>query len=262
MVVNVSRKKTKGITEFVESDSLQLLLEFRHRIRACCEEARKVNGKPKIVYLWLCVTERGIGHSGPSGANGSGASTLALHEWLTIVDEAASMGSDWLVLTLLTELGRHPDVFRVAEWAQKTHGMTIGFHLGVPTLTDAEIKQLERFDRQKTRIMVRREDLDKMRHLQALGFTVWTANPQEEGGKPDCQGPARMIYVNAKGELYTCGLVDGHPDYRMGHALERPLRAVVADPSVPHYVDESIHTVSPACDGCPSLVANFFRDNL
>ncbi|HOK90431.1 MAG TPA: hypothetical protein PK379_10435, partial [Candidatus Hydrogenedentes bacterium] len=69
MSVNVSRKKVKAIVETIGDDSLQLLLEFRQRVRSCCEEARKVNGKPKVIYLWLCVSERGIGHGpGPARA--------------------------------------------------------------------------------------------------------------------------------------------------------------------------------------------------
>jgi len=262
MSVSATRRKAKTIVETVGGDSLQLLLEFRQRVRSCCEEARKVNGKPKVIYLWLCVSERGIGHGPGPVKRTSPRKPLALDEWLTVVDEAAAMGASWLVLTLLTELGRHPEVFRIAEWAQKTHGMTIGFHLGIPVLTPAECAALDRFDRAKTRLLIRRQDLDKVRDLEQDGFVIWTANPQEDGGKPDCQGPAKMIYVNAEGDLYTCGLVDGNPDYHMGHALERPLKTIITDPSVPHAVDESIHTVSPACDGCPSLVANFFRDNL
>lgn len=259
--MSTSKKKAKTIVETVGGDALQLLLEFRQRVRSCCEESRKTNGKPRVIYLWLCVSERGIGH-GPDPAKSLASRQLALHEWLTVVDEAAAMGASWLVLTLLTELGRHPEVFQIAEWAQHTHGMIIGFHLGVPTLTPAERAALARFDRSKTRLLVRREDLGKVRELEEDGFVVWTANPQQEGGKPDCQGPAKMVYVNATGDLYTCGLVDGNPDYHMGHALERPLKTVIADPAVPHAVDDSIHTISPACDGCPSLVANFFRNNL
>ncbi len=71
-----------------------------------------------------------------------------------------------------------------------------------------------------------------------------------------------MIYVNAAGELFTCGLVDGLDQYRMGDALRERLRDVMRDPCVPHSVDESIHRISSGCDGCPSLIANFFNATL
>lgn len=235
-----------------------LTRDVRKRLKECCKEARE--GKRQVTYLWVCVCPQGIGE-GPSAADGS--ERLALQDWLGILDEAASLGACWVVFSMTTQLSRHEDIWELCRWAQEAHGMMVGLHLVEDNITSDEAARLKELDGDRLRLLVRRESLEKLKPLEDQGLVLWTANPQEEdGARPHCQGPTRMIYVNAAGELFTCGLVDGLDRYRMGNALRDRLHDVVRDPSLPHAVEESIHRICSGCDGCPSLIANFFSANL
>mgnify|MGYP000872868130 FL=1 len=232
--------------------------DVRKRLRECCKEGE--NGQRHVMYLWVCVCPRGIGET-PAG--GDDSRRLSLQDWLNILDEAASLGACWVVLSMTTQLSRHEDLWDICRWAQEAHGMMVGIHLVEDDVTPEETARLKQLDGDRLRLLVRRESLGKLKPLEDQGLVLWTANPQEEdGARPRCQGPSRMIYVNAAGELFTCGLVDGLDQYRMGNALRERLRDVMRDPCVPHSVDESLHRISSGCDGCPSLIANFFDANL
>lgn len=239
-------------------DPFALTKNFKTRLKDCCRQHGS-HAKPQVTYLWVCVSAKGIGEQSNTGEG----PRISLHDWLNIVDESASLGANWIVLTVTTRLSQHRDIWEICRWAQDAHGMMVGLHLVEDDVNDEELALIKGLDTGKVRVLVRRESQDKLGHLRDEGLVLWTANPQQEdGGRPQCQGPAKLIYVNARGELYTCGLVDGLDQYRMGSVLEKQLRQVVKDPALPHSVDEKIHRISPGCDGCPSLVANFFDTNL
>ncbi len=234
---------------------LELAKNFKQQIKTCCRNSKE--GKPDAVtYLWICVSSEGIMHYKDEGAK-----QLGMEEWLNVVDEAASLGASWVVLTLSTRLSQHDGVWEICRWAQDAHGMMVGLHLAVEEVNEEELASIKSLDLSKVRILIRREALPALGYLEKEGIQLWTANPQSEGIKPHCQGPAKMIYVNANGMLYTCGLVDGIDQYHMGSVLEKKLRQIMQDKELPHSVEEGIHRISPACDGCPALVANFFSEN-
>ncbi len=232
--------------------------DFKSALNNCRTQVEKETAKD-VTYLWIAVSGDGVGRTGQEKC---AVKTLALEDWLNVVDEAASLGANWVVLTLTTRLSQFSEIWEICRWAQETHGMMVGLHLGIEEVTPEDTQHLLSMNLDKMRLLVRRESLEKLAPLERQGVTLWTANPQPDGVKPNCQGPSRMIYVNAEGNLYTCGLVEGKPDYLMGSVMHDRLKHVLKSPSVRHSVEEHLHRVTPECDGCPALIANYFSTNL
>ncbi len=236
----------------------KLARTFKQKIKACSRGSENGNAD-HVVFLWICVSSAGLqpGIHEEAGAE----APLTPRQWLNVVDEAASLGANWLVLSLTDPLAKCNHIWEIAVWAQQVHNMMVGLHLKDARLKRDDLKSLRKIDPDKTRLLVRVDDLDRVKWIEREGITIWTANPQADGERPHCQGPKRMIFVNANGVLYTCGLVKGNNAYRMGHVFDGALKRVVNDPKLPHHVHEDLHIVTPECDGCPSLIANFFCDN-
>jgi radical SAM protein with 4Fe4S-binding SPASM domain len=233
--------------------------DFRNALNNCRAKAEDQGTAKDVAYLWIAVSPAGVGRTGHEDSD---AAVLTLQDWLNVVDEAASLGANWVVLTLTTTLSQFSDIWEICRWAQDTHGMMVGIHLGVDEISEKDTQQILSMNLAKLRLLVRRESLEKLAFIEKHGVTLWTANPQPDGVKPNCQGPTRMIYVNAEGNLYTCGLVEGKSDYLMGSVLHDRLNHVIKSDSVRHCVEEDLHRVAPGCDGCPALIANYFSANL
>ncbi len=231
---------------------------FKNALTQCREQADKSPAKD-VTYLWIAVSGKGVGKTGNENTN---AVSLSPQDWLNVVDESASLGATWVVLTVSTKLSQFSDIWDICRWAQDTHGMMVGIHLGVDEVTPGDVENILSLNLSKLRLLVRSDSMEKLAFLEKQGLVLWTANPQQNGEKPNCQGPARMIYVNAEGRLYTCGLVEGKADYLMGSVLHDRLNHVIKSPSVKHCVQEDLHKVAPGCDGCPALIANYFTTNL
>lgn len=244
-------KKTEAYGHF-----FGIAKEINQRIKLCQNTAKE--GKvPEIIYLWVCVNATGLKHGIVS--SGEPEKEWPMHQWLNIVDEAATLGATWLVLSVADPLCQCDAVWPISRWAQQIHGMDVGLHLKQSSpLTEQEIKLIRQLDRKKTRLLLRNDSEDTLRKLTKHNITVWKANPQAEGEVPNCQGPTRMIFVNDKGILYTCGLVDGKNAYRMGHVFDTELRKILHEEGIPRCVQKDLHYITPDCDGCPSLLANFF----
>ncbi|HDP35384.1 MAG TPA: hypothetical protein ENN29_09775 [Candidatus Hydrogenedentes bacterium] len=255
----VSEKKT---TEGKQHGGVfHLPKTLKQKIRECAR-GEKANSASKVFFLWACVTEKGL-KQGVKKTKGK-AKKLTKQEWLTVVDEAASLGANWFVLSFGAPLAECGDIWDVCKWAQTAHGMMVGLHVKGSHLTRRDLSYIKALDLRKTRILARKGALRRIKLTgdEKESLIVWTANPQAEGERPNCQGPSRMIFVNANGELYTCGLVEGKAEYRMGHVFDRKLGGIISDLDLPHHVDEEIHYVTPECDGCPALIANYFSENL
>ncbi len=234
---------------------------FKQKIKQCAKEQGD-ESKPQVVFLWACVNEAGL----TQGVKGErkAARPLTREEWLTVVDEAASLGANWLVLSFGADLSACGDFWGVCQWAQQAHNMMVGLHVKSEKLTQQDVRtMMDALDMEKTRILARKGVLDNVRldEEEQKALVVWDANPQPDGERPNCQGPTRMIFVNARGVLYTCGLVEGNEAYRLGHVFDTKLKRIVMDPHLPHHVEDNLHYVTPECDGCPALIANYFFDN-
>jgi len=244
-----SRKKTALCSE---ADPFALPKRIRKRIRECTKKTDET--KEDICYLWIHVSKAGIAQLEDAGTT---EPPLSLEDWLNVLDEAAAYGANWLVITIHAPFSQFPDIWEIARWAQETHSMRVGLHTNQATFGQEEIKAIKTLHPEKTRLFVRRDIMPSLKHLEAEGIRLAPADPQPYGHKPDCQGPAKMIFVDARGVLYTCGLVEGNENFRLGTIHESTFDKILHDPDLPHTVPEKIHRVSKGCDGCPSLIANF-----
>jgi radical SAM protein with 4Fe4S-binding SPASM domain len=252
-------KSSKKTSSHIGKDGLFALpKDFKNALSDCRTQAEQGAGKD-VTYLWIAVSGKGVGRKDNDSCD---VKTLSVEDWLNVVDESASLGANWVILTVTTRLSQFSEIWEICRWAQDTHGMMVGIHLGVDEVTAEDTQQMLSINLAKFRLLVRTESLEKLADLEKQGVVLWTANPQPDGVKPNCQGPARMIYVNAEGNLYTCGLVEGKSDYLMGSVLHDRLKHVVKSSSVRHCVEEDLHRVTSGCDGCPALIANYFSTNL
>ena len=235
-----------------DADPFALPKRIRKRIRECTKTTDE--SKQDIVYLWIHVSSKWIAQAEDAATL---ESPLLLEDWLNVLDEAAAYGANWLVITIHTPFSQFPDIWEIARWAQETHGMRVGLHTDEEAFKEEEIAAIKTLNQEKTRIFVRRDAMSRLKHLEAEGIRLAPADPQPYGHKPDCRGAAKMIFVDSRGVLYTCGLVEGNRDYRLGTIHEGTFDKILHDPSLPHTVPEKIHRISKGCDGCPSLIANF-----
>ncbi|HPO14802.1 MAG TPA: hypothetical protein PLI09_15275 [Candidatus Hydrogenedentes bacterium] len=208
----------------------------------------------QIAFLWMDVSKEGIARQENAPAP---ARVLTLDDWLNVIDEAAGYGVNWLILTLRTSPSRHPDIWKIAQWAQEAHGMRLGIHIAVDNLTDDEVDSFSRLDGTKITLYVKQDLHERLAPLESMGIKIGLADPQTYGERPNCNGPARMIFTDPEGVLYTCGLVQGNQTFRLGTIFEKTFKEILQDPNLPHAVPKTMHHVSEGCDGCPSLIVNF-----
>ncbi len=226
------------------------------RIREGLKTVAEAEDEPQspITFLWMDVSSEGIARRENAPAP---ARVLTVDDWLNVIDEAAAYGVSWLILTLRTAPSNYPDIWKIAQWAQEAHGMTLGIHLDTETLTGDDLESLEQLDSKKMTVYVKRDLCDRLAFLESKGIKVGWADPQTYGETPHCNGPARMIFADPEGVLYTCGLVEGNTAFRLGTIFEKSFKQVLQDPNLPHSVPKAMHHVSEGCDGCPSLMINF-----
>lgn len=217
------------------------------------------NAKRDITYLWVHVSKEGIAQ--PKRGAAAPKHPPTVQDWLNVVDEAASIGVNWLMVTLDTRINAFPELIEICQWAQDTYQMRVGLHVSVNTLTEEEVASVRQLNLDLTRLFVKRSAMPNMQSLEAQGIKIRAADPQDYGEKPDCQGAGKLVFVDAHGVLYTCGLVEGNHEYRLGNIHERAFESLLHDPALPHAIHDNLHKVSEGCDGCPSLIANFLRED-
>lgn len=184
-----------------------------------------------------------------------GAEALTEEEWLNVIDEAAALGAESVVFSLGSDFDAHPFVWRLARWAQESHGMAAGFHFDLPSLDPRQRQTLLELDPAATKLYVLREHLDAYRSYAEAGIDVCVANlTPEEADRMHCTLPCQMLFINRCGMMYTCGFVKGNSDYLMGHIFKGRFQRIVRDPKLPHAVPESAPHIADGCDGCPPLV--------
>ncbi len=255
MAVNKKGKPVPTNSNASKDGYFGVVKTFKHKLHVCCRDAEQFR-KGDIVFLWVYVDAKGLKQGFMEKERGS--VPIPTQQWLSIIDEAASLGANWLVLSLRDALNKCAGVYEICQWAQRVHGMNVGLHLKGCTCPEKdEVALLRKLDRKKTKLLMHCPPGKMPVAKEIDGITVWIANPQPDGEKPKCQGAARMIFVNEKGILYTCGLVEGKEDYRIGHVFDECLKTVLTNPKTPRKVCDDLHKVSSGCDGCPSLVTTF-----
>ena len=253
---SVEHSHEDGILEEQPLHSLDLPKKIRKRLNECTE-ASSAGPNDDVKYLWVHVTN---GLSSNQCSSTSAPSDLSLEHWLNVVNEAASLGVTWFVISVGTALSDFPNAWKVCEWAQNVHGMTVGIHTARTELTEADVEAIKKLDGSKTRLLVSKEDLANFQHLDKLGIGIREADPRPGEQQAPCEKPNRMVFVNPQGQLYTCGLVEGNNAYHLGSVFNGTLDAILHNRNLPHAVSEQVPREGHGCDGCPPIMAAFFEE--
>ena len=227
-------------------DPFALPKGIRGKVKSCCQSGVCAE---KIEYLWLTVEQT-------DAMTGTGPKPTLEH-WLNVVDEAASLGAKWLVVAVSGALAGSHEVLELCHWAQHAHEMSVALHTTALSLDARDVAALKRLDLCRLRLFVSSEALPGLSHLEAEGIRVRVAEAVSDGHA--CGMPQNMLYVNGKGELYTCGRVKGNDAFHMGSIYARPFSKVVADPALPHAIPLETPYEEHSCDGCPPLLANAWK---
>lgn len=182
---------------------------------------------------------------------------LSVEGWLNVVDEAASLGLDFIVFSMDSPLSENPGIWPVCRWAQETHGITVGIHVAAASLQREDIEAFKKLDMGKARLYVLRDELDLIRPLEKEGIRVGTADPRGAGRAnplPCCELPSHMLFVNQKGVMYTCRYVDNNNAFLLGHVEGSPLNHVMKNAALPHTVPADAPFITHGCDGCPPIL--------
>lgn len=208
-----------------------------------CSQAAGKKSPDNVFYLWLQMD--------------TGDVTCALTEdqWLNIVDEAASLGVNWLVVTLGGSPESRAHVTGLCRWAQATHGMVVCLHAPHGEIDDDERNLLLELPRESTYLLVDPSHAPAFAHLEAQGVAVGSANPALPGDREPCEYPHKMIFVDARGNLYTCGMVSGEHEFFLGSVFDGSLDQIIHNPQLPHSVSVTEPGAHGRCSGCPPLVA-------
>lgn len=224
-------------------------------LNALRQKSEEFKAKSDVKYLWIYVSHDSLEE------NETPAKRLTTEEWLNVIDEAASLGVQYVVISVGSSLKDHPEVQEICRWAQSMYGMQVGVHLYCETISREESSLLLDLDRSRTVVFLDCPDPEVAGHFKEQGFDVYSALGQDqEHVSPECHLPEEMTCVGAAGTLYTCGLVLGETEYRLGHFFERPLDNVMHDPSLPHTIPEGLPKSKHRCNGCPPLMVQKMQE--
>jgi len=201
-----------------------------------------------VTYLWLQL--------GPCG----GSCKLSEDHLLNIIDEAASLGTNWLVVTLGATSAR-AHVPALCRWAHETHGMVVCLHAPDGILQPPELDLLDQLPPESSFLLVEPEHAEAFGPMAERGIHVGLASPAETGEDSPCNYPHRMIFVDAQGRLYTCGLVSGKAEFFLGSVFDGSLDEIIHNPALPHSVPATTPSSHQSCSGCPPLVAKYLCDH-
>lgn len=224
------------------------LFSLGRRIRqglARCSREAACREKDDVFYLWLQTEPV------------EGAPSLTSDQWMNIIDEAAALGVNWLVLTVGTCGESRRGLAGLGRWAHEAHGMVVCLHARCGEISAEEREMLLELPRESTFLLVDPEYRASFSELAQSGVCVDSANPasHEDSGRTACEYPHKMIFVDARGRLYTCGMVAGNQAFYLGTVLDGSLDAIIHNPQLPHSVSAAAPEDHARCSGCPPLVA-------
>jgi radical SAM protein with 4Fe4S-binding SPASM domain len=221
-------------------------------IERCRKNAEGDRGAdPAVRYIWIYLTGDGLRQSRDSAS----AAKLSLEEWLSVIDESAALGAEWMVVYVGASLSETPEIWRLCEWAQDVHELNVGLHLTDGSLTEEDIGHITGLDAKSTYLVADESALPSLRFLEERGLHLCKANNHFPGGMKRCNRPANLACVGASGRLFSCGLVIGDQEYQLGDYRDRRLDDIMTDDALPHAVTDVQRHPKGGCDGCPPLIA-------
>jgi len=237
-------------TAIADENPFRLPKEISRRLKEC--SGQHSLDEPELVkYLWIVVSEDRAGAQTEEGGDGT---RLCANDWLNVVDEAAALGVQCMVVCLGNSFGHWPEVWSVCAWAQEVHHMTVGFQVHDGKLSEEERERLTELDPDRTWLFVPEGRLEGVAALGEQGIRVCSAQVGHEDPDRPCDGPDSMVFVGPSGVLYSCGLVLGIDEFRLGHVGEHALTHVYEEGTsraVPRGSPRNDH----GCDGCPNQMA-------
>jgi radical SAM protein with 4Fe4S-binding SPASM domain len=227
-------------------DPFDLPKQIRSRISSCtsahcaCGDAAR-----DIRYLWV--------YAGAELSSSPQSPPLSLKSWLNILDEAASLGVQWLVVSLEQDCSRFPSLWELFQWAQQTHEMNVAIHVNENTLNDEDTKNLIKLESTLTHLFVPEKELGLFDQMAKYGISVHSCTPPPEG-QEQCSMPGSMLFVTTEGQLYTCGMVNGESGFCLGDVHVGFFNEILHDDTKPHAVTKAAMTRENGCMGCPPLI--------
>ena len=233
------------------NNPFQLPRTIADEIRQCARAYRDGDGQA-IEYLWVRLCEVGENTDACKSADGGG---VDLEGWLSIIDEAASLGAGAALISFQPPIRAHPELLDMCQWAQNTHDMMVGLHIRRRPLTEDDFALLAGLDPAKTPLFADGDVIEAMRFIDASPFRLLPS----EGNEDDimtgtCTLPQTIMCVSHCGTMFVCGLVICDGEFRLGNVFERTLAKVVGDDSLLHVIPEGIPKKSRQCNGCPPLM--------
>ncbi len=236
-------------------DPFALPARVRQTLRSLAERREGFNVE-RVRYLWL--------HLSGEEAHGQKEERkrLSVEEWLNVVDEAAALGVRTVIISSGAPLAEMPEVWEICDWAQNTHDMVVGIYLfgdGLP-IGDGEVEAFKRLNQEQTHLFIEQEHFDKAAAVQSVGIPIHNADIfRNNSNKAICELPHTMTCVGAEGNLYTCGLVLGEEDFRLGNVCAERLDNVLEDESLPHEIPGEVERKPRCCNACPPLMEKYLR---
>lgn len=254
-----SRKRWQQI--YAQENPFRLPQSLVRTLRKCAKAFCSI--EPETVkYLWVHIADDVFVPQQYRNGHDPQAQELTTEEWLNVIDEAASLGAETVIVSVGVPIAEKPYVWDICEWAQTVHGMTVGLYVYGANLTEDDVRRLARLDRGKTRLFVDSADLDRLRYAdEQFGVQLCIA----DGLMPDepahtCHLPQSMTCVGSRGALYTCGLVLGDQRFHMGDINRKRLDGVMTDANLPHHIPEGSAPDTPRrCNACPPLMEQRMR---
>lgn len=236
-----SRKRWTEV--YTEGNPLAMPQTIRRHLKSCA--CGQEDGR--IRYLWAVL-----------GA--AGTEEMGEEHWLNVVDEAASLGADTLVISICTAPSERSELAAMCKWAAGTHGMRVGVHLSDAAISAEDAAILRSLSSEKFCVFVNSRRRAEAAAALGDGVTLVDADGLEDGAvQPHCELPRQMACVSDAGEMYTCGLVVGQDGFFLGNANDAPIKRVHCDDALPHHVPEGTSDAPHRCEGCPPLLEERLR---
>ncbi len=252
---NVAKDAKHSKARSLDNDPFALPRSIAKQIKSCAEaHERGALFPPDVIkYLWINIMDPGKSGIVPRPMN---AKELTWQDWLNVVDEAAALGVECLIICVGESLAQYPGLRQICHWAQEAHSLDIGLHMYGSSLTAAEIDDLASLDPSHTWLFVPEQHVNGIRQsLAAKNIRVLSAGVTYDDHHPPCDMPKTMVYIDSCGKMYTCGLVLNDDRFVLGHVAENPLDRALTAPDASREVPAWVEHREHGCDACPPLMA-------
>jgi len=234
----------------LEDNPFRLPKTISRRVKECANN-HTLDRPETVKYLWIVAAQDHVGGNGGDAAT----TTLGANDWLNVVDEAASLGVQCMAVCVGSAFSNWPEVWQVSSWAQNVHAMTVGFHVRSNGLSDDDRQRLTGLVPELTWLFVPERVLASATKFAEHGIRVCNAEVRHDDPDRSCDGPNSIVFVGPNGVLYSCGLVLGFDQFRLGHVGEQALSQIYDEGKRSRSVPRGSPRNDHGCDGCPNQMA-------